>query len=731
MSILKRWFKSIQTKASLAILITAAILIETTLLVQYFYAARGIREGVTHRAKAELSLTSLRVRNVAIAVEVASANMAWVIERELDTPDSIYSSIRRLVEYNPTIVGCGVSFIPDYYPDKGHWFEPYVAMRDDGTIDELQIGSASHDYLKATWFKTGLQANPGAWTEPYFDEAGARMMLCTYVVPVHDRQGRVVAVLGADVSLDWLSTTINAHPIYPSSYNLMVSREGKMLACPMDKAVMRSYIAAAISEMGDSTISRIGERMLAGESGVANVKDGRGNHKFVFYAPIEGDAGWSMAVVCASEEIFHSLRTVSLTLSLLMLVGLALLAYIVFRTIRGFNHLQVVSAEKERMGSELRIANAIQMGMLPKTFPPFPDRNDVELSGSLVPAKEVGGDLYDFFIRDEKLFFCVGDVSGKGVPASLVMAVTRSLFRSVSVREANPGRIVESMNTSMSEMNDSNMFVTLFVGVLDLPTGRLHYCNAGHCAPLLIGSGVGSLPVDSNIPIGLMGDWNFVSQEAIVSPKTIIFLYTDGLTEAENAQHEQFGEVRMLKVARQEHYDNPAALIEQMTEAVGQFVSGAVQSDDLTMLALRYAKPQKEERLSRSITLPSDLQAIPRLTAFVEKVCEAVGFDAPQTMNLNLAVEEAVANVMNYAYPPGVQGNVNIEACANDSRLKFTIIDSGRPFDPTAVAEPDTSLSADQRPIGGLGIHLIRQLVDSVNYEFTDGHNVLTLRKHL
>ncbi len=727
----KRWRKSLETRSSLAILITAAVLIEVTGAVQYWFAARGIQDDVRHRAEGELKITSLNIRNVTSAVEVASANMVWAIERSLDSPDSIYVVMRQLVTHNPTIVGCGVCFIADYYPQKGRWYEPYVAERDNGDIEEMQIGSASHDYLQADWFQMGLKANPGNWTEPYFDEAGARMMLCTYVMPIHDAQGKVVAVLGADVSLDWLSTTINAHPLYPGSYNLLLTREGKILASPIDSVAMRQNIYAAAKLMEDSTIRNIGLQMIAGKSGVSSVRDRKGDKKFVFFAPVEGDAGWSMAVVCPSDEVYSSLRRVGLAMFLLMIAGMALMTYIIFRTIRGFNNLRAANAEKERMGSELRIANAIQMGMLPKTFPPFPDRDDVELFGSLMPAKEVGGDLYDFFIRDEKLFFCVGDVSGKGVPASLVMAVTRSLFRSVSVREANPGRIIEGMNTAMADMNDSNMFVTLFVGVLDLPTGRLHYCNAGHCAPLLVGQGVGTLPVESNIPVGLIGDWTFTTQEAVISPQTTIFLYTDGLSEAENAQHEQFGELRMCEAARKALGAEPVNLIQSISSAVDQFVAGAEQSDDLTMLAIRYTKEQLQERFSRSLTLPNDVAAVPRLADFVQEVAEAVGFDASTVMSLNLAVEEAVVNVMNYAYPAGTLGTINIEACANDQRLKFTITDSGQPFDPTTIQEVDTSLSAEERPIGGLGIHLVRQLMDSINYEYVDGHNVLTLRKKL
>ncbi|MBQ7683371.1 MAG: SpoIIE family protein phosphatase, partial [Bacteroidaceae bacterium] len=579
------WFRTLQARSGLAILVTAAVLIEVTGAVQYWFAAKGIREEAQHRAEAELQQNSQHIQGVMTAVEVAVANSIWVIEASLSQPDSIYTILRHIVEQNSTIVGCGAAFIADYYPERGRWFEPYVAERDDGRIEISQIGSASHDYLNANWYKKGMEAGRGYWSEPYYDEAGARMMLCTYSMPIRDAEGRAVALIGADVSLDWLGSVINAHPIYPSSYNLMISREGQIMACPVESLIMRRSIYEVTAGLEDTAVNRINQQMLEGKSGHTTIRENDGTKNYVFFAPVEGKTGWSMAVVCSDDEIYRSLRTVGFNLLVLMILGLALMAYIILRTIRGFNSLQTVNAEKERMGSELRIANAIQMGMLPKTFPPFPDRDDVELFGSLVPAKEVGGDLYDFFIRDEKLFFCVGDVSGKGVPASLVMAVTRSLFRSVSVREANPGRIIESMNTSMSEMNDSNMFVTLFVGVLDLPTGRLHYCNAGHCAPLLVGNGVGPLPMDSNIPVGIMGDWKFTSQEAVVSPGTIIFLYTDGLTEAENAQHEQFGEARMFSVMRQGNYHTLIDLINRMTEAVVQFVSGALQSDDLTMLA--------------------------------------------------------------------------------------------------------------------------------------------------
>ena len=415
-----------------------------------------------------------------------------------------------------------------------------------------------------------------------------------------------------------------------------------------------------------------------------------------------------------------------------------------------YDQLEETTAQKAAIESDLRIASDIQMGMLPEKFPTRSDRDDVLLYASLTPAKEVGGDLFDFYFRDEKLFFCIGDVSGKGVPASLFMAVTRSTFRTVSAHESMPDRIVTIMNKTIADMNKNHMFVTLFVGVLDLPTGRLRYCNAGHDAPLLVGAGIGELPCDSNIPVGFMPTWKYSLQEAHIFTGTTIFLFTDGLTEAMDANNAQFQMERIKEVLagylgyssfsrlgtnvtspNDQTTKRPNDLIEAMTDAVHQFVGDAEQSDDLTMMAIQYIKQQSDVLMRKSIVLPNDVQEVPRLNAFVEEVCQAVGFDDIVTMKVNVAVEEAVVNVMKYAYPPGHRGDVTIEAASNDVRLKFTIIDSGMPFDPTVQAEVDTTLSAKERKVGGLGIHIIRQNMDSMNYERMNNLNVLTLRKNI
>ena len=258
---------------------------------------------------------------------------------------------------------------------------------------------------------------------------------------------------------------------------------------------------------------------------------------------------------------------------------------------RYIDELRDTTAQKASMESELKIAHDIQMDMLPKTFPPYPERSDIDIYGSLTPAKGVAGDLFDFYIRDNHLFFCIGDVSGKGIPASLFMAVTRSLFRNISAHVALPERIAFTLNNALTDGNETNMFVTLFTGVLDLSTGHLSYCNAGHDSPILVGRDVGELPCMPNLPLGIIANYEFDAQEVDIDPQTTILLFTDGLTEAENSSHAQFGEERIQKVAArllstQQH--QPQELIEQMLQEVHYFVAGAEQSDDLTMLAIQY-----------------------------------------------------------------------------------------------------------------------------------------------
>ena len=582
----KTWRK-LQTRGGVLVLLTAAILMEVGSAVQYYFARNGIRNEVRQRAAFELQVKNLEIKQMLSRVETAAGNLHWVLEESIANPDSVYPILRHIMEKNPDLTGCAIAFLPDYYPSKGYWYEPYV-FRNNDTLEDKQIGSADHNYLEAPWFTDGLVNPDGLWTEPYIDSDGSEGMVCTYTLPLCDASGRTVAVFGADVSLDWLGDLFEQKA---DVQTYLFSHAGRVMVCPDSTLVMRITLEETARLYQDTMAAHLNEAVQGGKQGSTNVKY-NGEKYYIHYSPVGGNTGWSMALFFPDKEIYKGLHRVSQLLLVSMFLGLLLLAFIMWRTFRGIRKLGEVNAEKERIGSELKIARDIQQGMLPKTFPPYPDCDEVAIYGSLVPAKEVGGDLYDFQIQNGHLLFCVGDVSGKGVPASLMMAVTRSLFRTVCARTTNPEEIMNQMNTAMSEMNENSIFVTFFIGNLDLKTGILTYSNAAHCPPVLVNETISTLQMDANIPLGVM-DWDYTRQEIHVGLDSIIFLYTDGLTEAENTTHGQFGEERMLVELEKMADATPRNLIDHISEVIQVFESGTEQSDDLTMLAIRYTKASK------------------------------------------------------------------------------------------------------------------------------------------
>ena len=776
--------RKLSVRVSLWVVFFAAIIFNVALGFLFYQARETVRQEAVSRATQILDKTSLRVEGILNRVEVASNMTKWLVQRHPDKADSMFVYSRGMLLNNPDFYNCSIAFEPYYFKDKGRYFSAYTKHVGD-SIRTIQGGSDNYQYFFVDWYLMPQLLEKPCWTEPYMDldvATNTSEMVTSYCQTIKDEQNQFIGVINISLSLNWLSQTISAVKPYPNSYSIMIGRGGTYFVHPDTTKITRQTIFTQTLEQPDTALTALGYAMQHGEEGIKQMNI-NGKDSYVFYKPL-GQTGCSMAIVCPESDIFSGFDRLRRTIMTIVTVGLLLMLYFFIRIItrelkplqrlaheaetiasgqfdaempdfqrideigqlshsfgnmqqslvRYIEELKNTTAQKASIESDLRIASDIQMGMLPEKFPTKDDRDDVQLYASLTPAKEVGGDLFDFYFRDEKLFFCIGDVSGKGVPASLFMAVTRSTFRTVSAHESMPDRIVSTMNKTIADMNKTHMFVTLFVGVLDLPTGRLRYCNAGHDAPLLVGAGVGELPCDSNIPVGFMPTWKYSLQETQVFTGTTIFLFTDGLTEAMDAQYEQFRMERVNDVANSalaQQQQEPRQLISQMTEAVHQFVGDAEQSDDLTMMAIQYIKQQSDVRMQKIIVLPNDVREVPRLNAFVEEVCQTVGFDEIVTMQVKVAVEEAVVNVMKYAYPMGQRGDVTVEAASNDVRLKFTIIDSGKPFDPTVQAEVDTTLSATERNIGGLGIHIMRQNMDSINYERMDNLNVLTLRKKI
>ncbi|MBR1632688.1 MAG: SpoIIE family protein phosphatase [Bacteroidales bacterium] len=730
MSILSKLEKRRIALQGFMVVIAATVALEATSIVQYYYSRKGIQQEATRRAEGQLEATSLQITNVMDQVETAVRNNLWGIRLQLGRPDSLWTVTQRLVNENPVIVGSAVALKENYYRSKGKYFSPY-SYKDGDEILSKQLGNEKYDYFSMEWYVKPLETKGGYWSEPYFDEGGGNMLMTTYSLPITDAKGRVVGVVTADISLDWLTELVGNVKVYPNAYSMMISRQGQIMVCPAETLVMRHNVMELSAQMEDSAAyNSINRRMMAGEKGNVPIKYNK-EIQHVFFAPVER-TGWSMSIVIPDDAIYGDIKKLGLLIKILQIFGILMLILILNGTIKNQMKLRHVSENKSRIENELKIASAIQMAMLPKTFPPFPERHDLDIYASIYPAKEVGGDLYDFFIKEEKLFFCIGDVSGKGVPASLVMAVTRSLFRTIACHEKSPLRIVTAMNESMSDGNESNMFVTLFVGVLDLGSGLLKYCNAGHNAPLLLKEGKAQeLAVKPNLPLGIMASMDFEEQEARLAKGDRLFLYTDGITEAENASHELFGENRLLGTLSKASDLSATQQINKVGYTIGDFVAGAPQSDDQTMLDIIYFGNPESEGTERHLVLHNDIQQIPQLAEFVETIADEAGIDQSLAMSLNLALEEAVSNVILYAYPEGSDGLVDIEAIIRKDRLDFCITDSGKPFDPTKKEDADITLGVEERQIGGLGIYLVRNIMDSLSYERKDDKNILSMTKKL
>lgn len=709
------------------VLVVAALTLEATALIQFYYSRKGIREEASKRAESQLENTKVQVLDILNQAENAVRNNIWLAGLCLTTPDTLPRVTEHIVRENPVVIGSTVALLPDYNIKSG-LLSPY-SFKDPvtGQIISKSLATEEYDYPSQEWFLNGLEHEDGFWSEPYIDTGGGDIVMTTFSMPVKDPSGKTAAVITADISLDWLTDLVGGSPVYPNAYNMIFSRSGKIMVCPVESLVMRNTFHEVAGQFEDTAaIASLNRSMFSGETGSVTIRRKRALSR-VYYAPIER-AGWYMSVVIPDKQIFSEIRKVNSFVNLLQAIGILMLFLILRNAARNQKRYNKLTENKDRMENELRIARDIQMSMIPKVFPPFPERDDLDISAILVPAREVGGDLYDFFIRDEKLFFCIGDVSGKGVPASLVMAVTRSLFRTISAREESPGRIVSTLNDSMVEMNESNMFVTFFCGILDLATGRMRFCNAGHNAPMTLTDAKRKLDVVPNLPLGIIPRMEFQEQEIAMGYDDVLFLYTDGLTEAENAGHELFGETRMANVLSTRR-DSRGHLL-ALEQAVADFVKDAPRSDDLTMLLIHYVKKSPMFH-ARHIVLKNDIQQIPFLNDLIHEIAEKINLDESLAMGINLALEEAVTNVMMYAYPEGVEGKVNVDAFASDKSLKFIISDRGKEFDPTAKPEPDITLKAEDRPIGGLGIHLVRKIMDSVSYKRVDGKNMLTMIKNI
>ena len=709
------------------IIVFAALLLELFSTAQYYYTKRILEEELEKKASIEITMKAILVKSMLNTTEQVLNSYMVELTKFAEDTDDIDDAICTIAQANHYFKGVGLAFKPGYFDGNNELFEPWGFNSPDGVEFKENIASReNHDYTNYKFYSEPMATGKPYWSDPYVDTVETHSFITTYSIPIIDKKGSRVGIAGIDLSLEWLNDTLNNRHIYPSSFCMLLTDSGTLISQPSKSHHKHKDFDDAVRLINDPKADK---RIVTNSKiNVIEFVTEDGQDACVFFHHMKGKPHWQVAVVCYDKEVFGELYKMQLRTGLLMLLGFLLLGYIIYRFLKNNKRMAQNELEHERLNTELHVAQRIQSEMLPKADI---EHENIDIAGMLVAAREVGGDIYDYFVRDEKLFFCIGDASGKGVPSALVMSVTHSLFRAIGARESNPARIMQLINHAVCEGNESSMFVTFFIGVLDLPTGRLHYCNAGHDTPLMITDQVHKLDVKPNLPLAVMGDWQFERQDIQLEPGNTFMLYTDGLTEAMNAHKHQFGMERVLNIVKSSLGSSPQELLDSILNGMHYFVGEAEQSDDLTMLAIKYTPSIQHVVLEREITVTNDVEQVTRINDFVDAVCADLKMHTSEATQMRLAVEEAAVNVINYAYPEGETGTLNVKATATESVLKFVLTDSGMSFAPTDAPDVDTSLSAEDRRIGGLGIFLVRQLMDTINYERIDGHNVLTLTKKL
>ena len=617
------------------IITAASILFFAFILSLALFAISSVKKQAVENSENVVSKVISDVNGALNSVETAVNSNVWIIKDHLEDPDFMYTVTHNLVNCTDLIIGSAVAFEANYYPEKGEYFSPYSYQEGIGTeILSKQLGNNNYDYFTADWYQMPLLMKKAGWSEPYFDEGGGNQMMTTYSVPVEDKEGRVVAILTADVNLNTLTDKISSLKVYENSQNIMIGNCGAFLIHPIPERLLNSTIFSTALEMDSDKFFDIGLEMIAKESGSGNFRNEDGNQSFISYGALSN--GWSVGVISAYKDIFAGTKRINGFMLLAMLLGLGLLYYIIKRLIKRLTQpiteftysamaiakgnfkaripeiqtndelkrlqesltymeksidnyiteLRSTTAVKEKMGQELTIASKIQMHMLSTNFPQL---DNLDLYATLHPAKEVGGDLYDFYVQDNKLYFVVGDVSGKGVPAALFMAITRSAFRYIVKSGHDMATVISRINDSFSEGNDSNMFVTMFAGCIDLETYEMDYCNAGHNPILIIGPDQNAeyLHAKANLAAGLFEGFPYSGEKIQLQKGSRIVAYTDGVSEAENVKKELFGEDRLQNYAATfPAKDSSTEFIEGLLGSVKLFTRDNEQNDDITIMSI-------------------------------------------------------------------------------------------------------------------------------------------------
>ncbi len=657
------------------------------------------------------------------------------------------------------------------------------------------VTSEYYDYFDSIWYTAARNADGPVFTGTYEDHFG-RGLTVTCAAPVRDAEGRLAGVVCIDILVENIIKEIIDIDFSPGSYAFLVDPQGDIIASPYMREDgsfdnvwspdCPAYEAASQIMSGVTGVTSTSDDIYYAYTPITTA-----DWTLAIHAPAD-------AVLTPVEDIRADITartdataaTINARIARTEILSLAVFALIIGGVVGlsgGFSRrltgpllelrsdvehissgdlthqaavrqndeigdlavafngmagslnsyirdLTNVTAEKERIGAELDIATHIQASMLPCIFPPFPDRKEFSIFASMAPAKEVGGDFYDFFMVDDThLAVVMADVSGKGVPAALFMVIGKTLIKDHTTPGRDLGEVFMEVNRLLCESNSEEMFITAFEGVLDLETGRFDFVNAGHEMPFICKKDGSYAPykIRPGFVLAGMEGTRYRMGSMELEPGDKLFQYTDGVTEATNGSNELYGMERLEAVLNRNAEVSPDELLPAVKADIDRFVGEAPQFDDITMLCLEFREKTGTGEPDE-LTVEATLENIPAVTDFVNERLEALDCPMKAQTQIDIAIDELFGNIAHYAYDPDTgPATVRVDVDQEPLAVRITFIDQGRPYDPLAKTDPDVSLSAEDRQIGGLGIFMVKKTMDDVKYEYKDGQNILTIKKSL
>lgn len=646
----KQFRFGITAKLALWTLFGASLVLAFTLQYSEYFSSRIIlglvEKGATNIVKSAALQFDDRLQSVVRSTE----NLAYAIEFGKWNEVSLLDLLETVVKENNDLYGATIAFEPNSFNSDIKAFAPYYYRTETG-MKLVQLGNPEYDYFNKDWYRIPKKSKKTHWSEAYFDDGGGNIQMVTYSRPMIQRKSpsessHIKGIVTADLSLERLSQDISALLKNSSSHAFMVSSEGYFLASPDSSLLFKQSLGGLATSKKSRLLEDLASQMNSGQSGFVDVgSDLSGSDSYCAFFTIP-TTGWKMAALFAKSDLFKASRDLHQKLIIMAVVGVGLLmgvSYLIAlsftkpvkRLVEATQHigsgdldfkapgtdrrdelgalaqsfevmqnslkdyiekLTKATAEKERIESELAIAANIQRSMLPAISPTIGERLDLDVCALMQPAREVGGDFYDFYFLDQdNVCIAIGDVSGKGVPAALFMSVTKYLVEATVTSENQLDKALKQVNSLLLKNNEACMFVTIFLAILNLRTGSMTYANCGHNPPLLIVPDSVVTPIgEATGPIlGVLDDPQVWTETCFIEPNAIILTFTDGVTEAFNSQEELFGDARLLEAASSTCECSVSSVVNKVMTSLKSFCGDCPQTDDITMLALKYRPKQK------------------------------------------------------------------------------------------------------------------------------------------